>query len=122
MRFPYFYIYFWFFKSCLMILKLRLKIQSKKAERVKAENQYFPYSARIKRAMVEAYCPTLVELVQEDADRCWLLDVFNLRHKRSGFCRPAKTSKHASNACGHFCGDCTHFVLRPCINIIIFSP
>jgi hypothetical protein len=27
-----------------MVLKLRLKTQSKKAERVKAENQYFPYS------------------------------------------------------------------------------
>ena len=43
--------------------KLRLKNQSKKAERVKAENQYFPYSPLIRRAMVEAYCPTLVELV-----------------------------------------------------------
>ena len=46
-----------------MVPKLRLKTQSKKAERVKAENQYFPYSTLIKRAMVEAYCPTLVELV-----------------------------------------------------------
>ena len=63
MRFPYFYIYLLFFKSCLMGPKLRLKTQSKKAERVKAENQYFPYSTLIRRAMVEAYCPTLVELV-----------------------------------------------------------
>ena len=63
MRFLYFYIYFLFFKSCLMVPKLRLKTQSKKAERVKAENQYFPYSTLIRRAMVEAYCPTLVELV-----------------------------------------------------------
>ena len=46
-----------------MVPKLRLKTQSKKAERVKAENQYFPYSTLIRRAMVEAYCPTLVELV-----------------------------------------------------------
>ena len=46
-----------------MVRKLRLKTQSKKAERVKAENQYFPYSTLIRRAMVEAYCPTLVELV-----------------------------------------------------------
>ena len=43
--------------------KLRLQTQSKKAERVKAENQYFPYSTLNKRAMVEKYCPTLVELV-----------------------------------------------------------
>ena len=49
-----------------MGLKLRLKTQSKKAERVKAENQYFPYSTFIRRAMVEAYCPTLVELVSSN--------------------------------------------------------
>jgi hypothetical protein len=46
-----------------MVPKLRFKTQSKKAERVKAENQYFPHSTLIRRAMVEAYCPTLVELV-----------------------------------------------------------
>ena len=44
------HIYILFFKSCLMLPKLRLKTESKKAERVQAENQYFPYS-------------TLVELV-----------------------------------------------------------
>ena len=46
-----------------MVPKLRLQTQSKKAERVKAENQYFLYSTLIRRAMVEAYFPTLVELV-----------------------------------------------------------
>jgi hypothetical protein len=46
-----------------MVLKLMLKTQRNKAERVKAENQHFPYSTLIRRAMVEAYCPTLVKLV-----------------------------------------------------------
>ena len=31
-----------------------------------AENQYFPYSTLIRRVMVEAYCPTLVELVSNE--------------------------------------------------------
>jgi hypothetical protein len=57
------HIYILFFKSCLMLPKLRLKTESKKAERVQAENQYFLYSTLIRIAMVEAYCPTLVELV-----------------------------------------------------------
>jgi hypothetical protein len=57
------YIFVSFFKSCLVVPKLRLKTQSKKAEREKVENQYFPYSTLITRAMVEAYCPTLVKLV-----------------------------------------------------------
>ena len=46
-----------------MVPQLRLKTQSKNAERVRAENQYFPHSTLIRRAMGEAYCPTLVELV-----------------------------------------------------------
>jgi Na+/H+ antiporter NhaD/arsenite permease-like protein len=54
-----FFIYILFFKSCLMVPKLRLTTQSKKAERGKAENQYFLYSTLIRRAMVEANCPTL---------------------------------------------------------------
>ena len=49
-----------------MVPNLRLKTQSKKAERVMAENQYFPYSTLIRRVMVEAYCPTLVELVSNE--------------------------------------------------------
>ena len=52
-----------------------LKTQSKKVERVKAENQYFPYSTLIRRAMVEAYCPTLVELVNV---KPYLLLIFSL--------------------------------------------
>ena len=52
-----------------MVPKLRLKTQSKKAERVKAENQYFPYRTLVRRAMVEAYCPTLVELVFKICDK-----------------------------------------------------
>ena len=60
---PLFLYIFLFFKCCLMVPQLRLKTQSKNAERVRAENQYFPHSTLIRRAMGEAYCPTLVELV-----------------------------------------------------------
>jgi hypothetical protein len=68
MRFPYSFIYFLYFESCLKVPKLRLKTQSKKTEREKAENQYFPYNTLIRRAIVEAYCPTLVELVCTEGD------------------------------------------------------
>jgi hypothetical protein len=46
-----------------MVPKLRLKTHSKKAERLKAENQYFLYGTLKRRILVEAYCPTIVKLV-----------------------------------------------------------